>query len=298
MPYFYITTDSGCDLTMDICKANDIIPLCVRYSIGDETYEDEMTAESIKGFYQRMREGDIPHTSQLTIYDFVELWSKLAADGTPIVHYSMSSGLSGTYNNACRARDEVMEKLPDAQIYVIDTLIASLGAGMLCLEASRMRSEGLSAAETAKWHSERVSKLHAVFTTDDLTYFYRGGRVSRTGMAIVHALNIWPILHVDEHGELKIFDKARGKNVTYGKIERIIADRITNAHNQTLYISHSDCPEKAKEFGEYLRDALGFKDIYYSCIGTIIGSHTGPGLVAAYFYGCERGESARKQSAM
>lgn len=130
--------------------------------------------------------------------------------------------------------------------------------------------------------------MQPYYTTDDLTYLYRSGRVSKAGMVVAHALNINPILNLDKEGHLLVIEKVRGQKNTIKRIHKIIEELVVEPENQTLYICHSDIPEKAKVFGDEIKEKYGFKDVYYTYIGPTIGSHCGPGLMAAFFFGKDR----------
>ena len=159
---------------------------------------------------------------------------------------------------------------------------------MLALDAANLRDQGGAPADCVARLEARKAKINTYYTTGDLTYLYRSGRVSRTGMVIAHALNIWPILNLDVEGHLIVCEKERGKKHTLQRIHNIIAELCPNFGEQTLFICHSDIYEEAKAFGGEIREKFGFRDVYYTDIGCTIGTHAGPGLMAAFFCGKER----------
>lgn len=289
MDRFQLTTDSGCDLPMSLCREKRIIPLQLHYEIDGVDYTDTMEPEACRRFYDQMRAGKVPHTSQITPAQYLEFWKKcLAESDLPIVHISLGSGISGTYANGLLARELLKETHPDAEILVVDSTLASVGYGMLALNATNLRAQGKSPADCVAWLEAHKAKINTYYTTGDLTYLYRSGRVSRTGMVIAHALNIWPILNLDVEGHLIVCEKERGKKHTFRRIHKIIAELCSHPEEQTLFICHSDIYEDAKAFGDEIRDKFGFRDVYYTYIGCTIGTHAGPGLMAAFFYGKER----------
>ena len=285
---FIVTTDSGCDLPYSLLKERDIIPFPIKYELDGKVHEDTMLHEDCRRFYDDMRKGAVPKTSQINIMEFVDFWRPIAERGLPIVHVCLGSGISGTYDNGLTAVELLNEQLPEAQIHLVDSTLASVGYGMLALKAADMRDENKTPEECVEWLNENKSKINTYYTTSDLTYLYRSGRVSRTGMMIARALNINPILKLDLEGHLKVIEKVRGRKNTIKRIHEIVDEVVLNPEEQVLYICHSDIPEEAREFGEGLKTQFGFKDVYYTYIGMTIGSHAGPGLMAAFFYGKPR----------
>lgn len=288
MPNFIVTTDSGCDLPDSLLKKRDIIPFRIKYEINGETIADTMLHEDCKKFYDSMRAGAVPKTSQINIMEFVDFWRPLTEKGLPIVHISLGSGISGTYANGLNAINILKEQVPEAKILLIDSTLASVGYGMLALKAADMRDEGKTPEECVAWLNAHKAEINTYYTTSDLTYLYRSGRVSRTGMIIARALDINPILNLDLQGHLIVQEKIRGQKNTIKRIHEIIRDLVVNPAEQTLFICHSDIPDAARELGSSIQKEFGFKDVYYTYIGTTIGAHAGPGLMAAFFVGKPR----------
>lgn len=288
MDKFIVTTDSGCDLPLSFCSSRGIIPLKMTYAIGDESFTDTMDPNDLKAFYDGMRSGAAPKTSQVTPYQFTEFWIPLLERKLPIVHIALGSGISGTWASAVSAVEMIKQDFPDADIRVVDSTLASVGYGMLAIRAADMRDGG-STAEECQAELEKIKgNVNTYYTTGDLTYLYRSGRVSRTGMTIAHALNIWPILNLDLDGHLIVQAKERGKKHTIDRIHKIIKELCVDPAGQTLYICHSDIAEEAEQFGEEIKAEFGFRDVFYTYIGTTIGSNCGPGLMAAFFFGKKR----------
>lgn len=288
---YAITVDSGCDLSMEMCREKNIIPIFMEYLIDGETFTDRMEVSDIKVFYDKMRAGAVAKTTQINAHSFKEFFRPFVERGEKVVHISLSSGLSGTYSNAC---DAVREMGWEDKVYVIDSLNASAACALLALEAARLRSEGVTAERCAGHLSEMRWFVNSVYTTDDLTYLCRGGRVSKFSAKMAGALNICPILDVDSKGCLRVSEKVRGLSATTKRFVEKIADLTIEPANQSIIIAHSDCQDKAKEIGTMLMKKCGFKSISYTYIGSIIGSHTGPGLVAVFFVGKQRTESDNK----
>lgn len=288
MANYIVTTDSGCDLPLSFCEERGIVPIKMHYAIGDEEFTDSMDPADLKEFYDGMRNGAAPKTSQVTPYQFVEFWTPLLEQGLPIVHIALGSGISGTWSSAISAVEMIKADRPDADIRVVDSTLASVGYGMLAIMAADLRDCGSSADECQAELEKVKPNVNTYYTTGDLTYLYRSGRVSRTGMTIAHALNIWPILNLDLDGHLIVQAKERGKKRTVERIHSIIKELCVEPEDQTLYICHSDIEEEARQFGEEIRQIFGFRDVFYTYIGTTIGANCGPGLMAAFFYGKKR----------
>lgn len=288
MQKFIVSTDSGCDLSKEEAARLNISILNMSYTIDDVIYTDTMEVPALHKFYANMKNGAVPKTGSISIGEFYDYFKKLAEEKKPIVHMSLGSGISGTYMNSIQAKEMLIKEIPDLELILIDTTLASAGYGLLAIRAAEMRDNGMTAEECATEIEKVKRNIEPYFTTDDLTYLYRGGRVSKTGMIIANALGIQPILELDYEGHLRVCNKVRGRRQTWAKIASIIKERSVGPEKQTLFVSHSNCSELAKEFAEYIKKEVGFKDIYYTYIGTIIGAHTGPGLVALFFEGIER----------
>lgn len=288
MEKFIVTTDSGCDLSGEYCESMGIVPLKMCWTAGEENITDTMVPTELKAFYDGMRSGMEPKTSQVTPYQYIEFWTPLLERKLPIVHIALGSAISGTYANGVKAAEMMREEHPDCVIHVVDSTLASVGYGMLTINAAKMRDEGFTPEQCVAELERTKASVNTIYTTGDLTYLYRSGRVSRTGMVVAHALNIWPILRLNIEGTLLVTAKERGKKHTLDRINKIIEEAVLEPEKQTLYICHSDIPEEAHEFGESLKELFGFKDVFYTYIGTTIGSNCGPGLMAAFFTGKDR----------
>ena len=171
---------------------------------------------------------------------------------------------------------------------MIDSTLCSTGYGMLALEAAKMRDEGCELEEAINWIEEHKGNINTWYTTDELKYLYRSGRVSKLGAILGEALNICPILNLDLEGHLIVQEKVRGLKKTIRRIHEIMDGIVENAGDQVAWVCHSDIPEKAMEFGEEMKQRYGFKDVKYTYIGPTIGSNCGPGLMAIFFWGKKR----------
>lgn len=285
---YQLTADSGCDLSLEKCVERGVLPYKMPFTMDGKPMTDGMTEESFRQFYDLMRAGGIARTSQINPDEFTEFWRPLAEAGTPVLHISLAAAISGSCNNAQVAADMLMEEYPGWTCRVVDSANASAGFGLVVLRAASNRDAGLGIEENARELESITHNVNSIFTTNDLTYLYRGGRVSKTAAAFGTALNIVPIMHLDYEGHLEVWQKVRGDKQCFKKLIKDVQELVVDAGNQTLIVSEADAPEKAREYGEALVRECGFKDVFYTHIGPIIGVHTGPGLISIFFVGKER----------
>ena len=287
---------SGCsaaDLTKEHFERINVKYICFHYMMDDVLYPDDLGATmSAEEFYRRMSEGAITKTSQVNIAEYVDYFSAFCEQGKDIVHVTLSSGISGTYNSARSAALIVRERYPARQIHIIDSLGASSGYGLLLDTAAAMRDKGLSARELANWIVENRLKVHHWFFSTDLSSYVRGGRISKTAAFFGGVFEICPLLNMDDAGRLGPRQKIRTKK---NVIREIVQRMVENAEGGTDYdgkcfISMSACREDAEEVARLVEEKfpkLSGK-VLINNIGGLIGAHTGPGTVALFFWGSER----------
>lgn len=287
--YIYqITADSGCDLSLEKCTERGVIPYKMPFTMDGKPMIDGMTEESFREFYDLMRAGGIARTSQINPGEFTEFWRPLAEAGKNVLHISLAAAISGSCDNARSAAAMLMEEYPGWTCRVVDSANASAGFGLVVLRAADNRDKGMELEANARELESIIHNVNSIFTTNDLTYLYRVGRVSKTAAAFGTALNIVPIMHLDYEGHLEVWQKVRGDKQCFKKVLKDIKELVENAGEQTLIVSEADAPEKAREYGEALIRECGFRDVFYTHIGPIIGAHTGPGLISVFFVGKER----------
>ena len=287
---------SGCsaaDLSKEHFESIGVRYLCFHYMMDGVLYPDDLgETVSADEFYARMAKGAETKTSQINISEYVDYFSAICEEGKDIVHVTLSSGISGTYNSASNAALIVKERFPEREIYVIDSLGASSGYGLLLDTAAAMRDSGLSAKELADWITENRLKLHHWFFSTDLSSYVRGGRISKTAAFFGGVFEICPLLNMDNLGRLIPRKKIRTKkNVIREIVQRMVenADKGLD-YDGKCYISMSACREDAKEVARLVEakfPKLNGK-VLINNIGGLIGSHTGPGTVALFFWGGER----------
>ncbi len=287
---------SGCsaaDLSKEHFERIGVRYICFHYMMDDVLYPDDLGETlSADEFYARMAKGAVTKTSQINISEYVDYFSAMCEEGKDIVHVTLSSGISGTYNSASNAALIVKERFPEREIYVIDSLGASSGYGLILDTAAAMRDSGLSAKELADWITENRLKLHHWFFSTDLSSYVRGGRISKTAAFFGGVFEICPLLNMDNLGRLIPRKKIRTKkNVIKEIVQRMVenADKGTD-YDGKCFISMSACREDAEEVARLVEarfPKLNGK-VLINNIGGLIGSHTGPGTVALFFWGGER----------
>lgn len=293
MSDFVISCCSTADLTKEHFEKRDIKYICFHYELDGVQYPDDL-GETIPfdKFYKAMTDGAETKTSQINEAEFTEYFEPFLKEGKDIIHFCLSSGITGVVNSANIAKNMLEEKYPDRKIYIVDSLAASSGFGLLMDKMADLRDEGKSIDEIYQWAEDNKLKLHHWFFTSDLTFFVKGGRVSKTAGFVGGILNICPLLNVSFEGKLIPRYKIRGKKkviqATFEKMQEHAQDG--KDYSGKCYISQSACYEDAKALAdlieEYFPKLNGKVEI--NNIGTTIGSHTGPGTVALFFWGDER----------
>lgn len=291
MMEYIITTDSTCDLPKSYIKENNIRVLPLTYVLEGVTYNIDKTLP-INEFYGKMKNGAMPTTSQVNPEEAKEAFLSILEDGVGILHIAFSSGLSGSYNSARIAAEELREENPEYEIYVIDSLCASLGEGMLVHKAVKLKEQGKTIQETVKWLE--ANKLHVChnFTPDDLNHLYRGGRVSKTAAILGTMANVKPVLHVDDEGHLIPLSKVRGRKKSLvtlvDNMEKQIGSYIEENKRDGVFIGHGDVEEDARFVADLVKERFGIESFLINYVGPVIGSHTGPGIMALFFMGEKR----------
>ncbi len=293
MGTFKIITDTTADLPMEYIKEKDLGLLYLECIIDDKVYgEDNADELDLEVFYQMLKDGKMPTTSQVNPDQAKKLLERYVETEKEILCLAFSSGLSGTYNSIKVAADEVMEEHPDCKIVVLDTLCASLGEGLFVHYAVKLRDEGKTIEETAQWLEEHIQNLVHVFTVDDLFHLHRGGRVSKTTALVGTVAAIKPIMHMSDEGKLVPISKVRGRkkslNGLVDYMEEKQGDFFEKNKEELVCISHSNALEEAEWVRDEIKRRFGVKNVMINMIGPVIGSHTGIGTIALFFLGKER----------
>lgn len=284
-----IITDSACDLTRDYIERNNIGLLSLILNLEGQLIKDDLGQTlSYIDFYNKMREGATPTTSQVNAHDFEEEFRKHIENGDSIIYISISSSLSGTFNSANIAKSSLLDEYPNADISLVDSLSVSVGQGFLVAKACEMRDLGLSVAEIVSWLEENKRKVVHSILIDDLNHLKRGGRISGATATIGGLLNIKPTLYLDDEGKLVQGEKIKGKKKALKFLVNEVKEKAINTENETLYICHGDCLEEAETLKNMILEEVKFKDICINYVGNVVGAHAGPGVLAALFLGKSR----------
>ncbi|MBQ2688005.1 MAG: DegV family protein [Clostridia bacterium] len=293
MSDFILSCCSTADLSAQKFEEIGVSYICTTFRLNGTTYPDDLGKTiTYKEFYKAMADGADTSTSQINQDEFKDYFRELLKSGKDLLHLSLSSGISGTYNSARLAIEEMRQEFPDRKIYHVDSLAASSGYGLFMAKLSELKAQGMSIEELYKWAEDNKNKLHHWFFTTDLTYFVKGGRVSKASGFIGGVLGICPLLNVNDEGKLIAREKIRGKKRVIPRIVEMMKEHAQGGleYNDRCYICNSACLEDAKMVAELVEEAFpkltGKVEIYD--IGTTIGSHTGPGTVALFFWGDER----------
>ena len=290
MAEYRIITDSTTDLAPEMIRelGVQVAPLC--YVMDGSTYHNipgggEMSDQA---FYQKLREGTMPTTTQINSEEFVALFTPVLEAGEDILYIAFSSGLSGTCQSAHLAARELKDRFPERRVEVFDSLCASMGEGLLVYHAATRKNQGATMDEVLAWLKENVLHLCHWFTVDDLNHLKRGGRVSTATALVGTMLGIKPVLHVDDEGHLIPVSKVRGRKQSLDALVKRMEETAQEPAGQMVFISHGDCLEDARYVERQVREKLGVQQVEVGYIGPVIGAHSGPGTVALFFLGKER----------
>lgn len=290
MKNYVIITESTSDITQELVEELGVIVIPMDFEINQKSYSHYPDAREmgIHEFYEALKAGGKSVTSLINTQTFLNYFESAIKEGNDILYIGFSSGLSGTYNSAVIARDELLEKYPEAAISCIDTKAASAGEGLLVYTAANKKKEGLSLTELESWLRENVLHLCHWFTVDDLFHLKRGGRVSALSAGIGTALNIKPVLHVDDEGHLIPIEKVRGRKKSLMALLEHMVETCTNPQEQVVFIGHGDAIEDAGFLADQIKEKLSVKDVILTPIGPVVGTHSGPGTIALFFFGTKR----------
>ena len=288
MSEYIIMTDSTVDLPKEYLIEELQVPyIPLSYIMDGVTYED-MSGLSGKEFFDKIRAGSLPTTSQVNPEQAKKALEPYVKEEKDILFIGFSSALSGTFNSIRMAAEELMEEYTERKIITVDSLCACLGEGLLVYKAVQLKRAGKSLEEVAKWTEE--NKLHICHNVaiDDLNHLHRGGRVSKTAAIMGTMIQIKPIIHMNDNGELQVIGKQRGRKKALQHIVNMAVEQSKGWENDIIMITHGDCEEDAQYVAKLVREKMGIENILINCIGSVIGSHTGPGVVAVFCMGEKR----------
>ena len=281
---FSILTDTSANLPKAFLFLNDIRTIPYTFLVDGREPDEDFVFEG-KSFYDGMRRGRIVTTSQIPPQRYMDFFRSELEQGRDVLFISMSSGISGSYNSACIAAEELRAAFPERKLRLVDALGASLGEGLLAVWAVRDRKAGLSLDETADRLLERRYGMCQVFTVDDLRYLKRGGRLSNLAAAVGTVLQIKPLLKGNNEGKIVCFEKLRGRRRAIEAMAETFNACALPQPGQTIGIAHADCEADMHHLISLLRTMREGLDIMTVCYEPVTGSHVGPGTLALFFEG-------------
>ncbi|MBQ8080276.1 MAG: DegV family protein [Clostridia bacterium] len=290
---YVLSCCSTADLSKEHFEARDIHYVCFHYQLNGRDLPDDLgQSMPFDQFYQAMVDGAETRTSQVNTEEYVNYFTSFLEQGLDILHLTLSSGISGTINSANAAAEQLRGKYPDRRIIILDSLAASSGYGLLMDKLADLRDQGMSIDEVAGWVADNRLHVHHWFFSSDLTFYIKGGRISKTAGFMGKLLHICPLLNVDYLGRLIPREKVRTKRKVIERIVEMMEAHAQNGHdyNGKCYICQSACYEDARAVADLAEKRFPRLNgrVEINSIGTTIGSHTGPGTVALFFFGDER----------
>lgn len=290
---FEIVTDSCCNLLEDMIDdfGIHVLPLTFMVDGEDEVYQSYLKGErtDLKQFYTMMREGKVFKTSLPNLAESEALFRELLSSGRDVIYLAFSSGLSGTYQALSLMAEQLREEFPERKLYVVDTLAASGGQGLLVWYAVQHARAGESIDQVRDWLEDNKLHLAHWFTVDDLMFLFRGGRVSKTAAWAGTLLNIKPVLHVDDEGHLIPMEKMRGRKKSLNAlIDHMEKSADKPISDQMVFITHGDCIEDAEYVAGKIKERFGVKEVVINYVDPVIGAHSGPGTMALFFLADKR----------
>jgi len=287
---FKILTDTCANLPYEMVEKLGIDMCSLLFLSEGKTYYSYKDGEKVdlNQFYEMMRNKQVFTTSQINPGDFKDFFGKYLSKGEDVLYLGFSSGLSGMFQSARIARDELKQEYPDRKVIIVDTLCAALGQGVIVCYAAQMRDEGKSIEEIAQWVEDNKLRLNHWFTVDDLMFLKRGGRVSATAAIAGTIIGVKPVMHMDNDGKLAVVDKVRGRKQSIKRLVEEMEKNIESPDGQIVAISHGDCLEEAEYIKKAIEEKFNFKEIIINCLDPVIGSHAGPGTLALFYLGDKR----------
>ena len=290
MNLFSLTCCSTADMQPDFFRDHDIPYACFHFIMDGVEHRDDLgQTMPFDVFYKKIADGATPTTSQVNADEYEKMWTPLLEKGSDVLHITLSSGISGTINSARVARENMLSKYPERKIVIVDSLGASSGYGLLVTEACRLRDEGKTLEQAQDWLENHKLHLHHWFFSTDLTSYLRGGRISKTAAMFGTLLKICPLMNMNTLGELIPREKIRTKKKVISEIVDRMEQHADNGLNYSgkCYISNAGCYEDARAVADLVEARFPKLDgkVLINSVGTVIGSHTGPGTVALFFFG-------------
>lgn len=295
---FKIITDSSANLTNDLITKYDITIVSLSYVIGSDLFSgvDAYSETSLKNFYERLRQKDDITTSCANEEEFYEIFKPILESGEDLLYIGFSSALSATYKNSTLAVERLRKEYPSRKILTVDSLLASLGQGLLVTTACQLKAEGKTIEEVADALERQKNNVNSVFTVKTLSYLCRGGRISKLNMCLGTVADIKPVMHVNECGKLVSSGKVIGRKRSLAEIAKRVAANIVSPEDQTIYISHGDSIDDAKLLAEMISKHVKVGGFLFNYVDPVIAVHSGPDTIAVFFYGNSRVKSLASET--
>ncbi|WP_138160369.1 DegV family protein [Peptoniphilus catoniae] len=279
-----IVTDTGMDLTSELIEKYDIEVLNILINDGEEEYsKGEINSDKL---FEDMKAGKVYRTSQVSSFDYRNCFEKYAKEKRELISISLSSGLSGSYEQSVKIKEEVLQKYPDAKIHTVDSRSATYGQGLVVVKAAKMAKDGKDAAYILDNVEKIKTGVKHIFSVNDLSYLVRGGRVSKGAAAIGSLLNIRPLMEIDPNGKLVPREKVRGdKNLLKKITDKYLETYEKTAGDQSVFIAYGDDDSFARKIKDTIveKSSADPKTIILGQVGVVIGAHTGPGFIGLFY---------------
>lgn len=289
MALFALSTSSTADLPNNYYEDHDVGKLCFTFQFHTHEYDDDFASSMPASvFYNRLRNGEVSHTSMVNAAKFEDYFKSILDSGRNLLHIEFSSALSGSYQCAASVAKKLNAKYKEVGVTVIDSLSASLGLGLIVDTARRFRDEGKTIEETAEWVEANKLRFIHWFTVTDLDYLKRGGRIKPSSAFFGNMLKIKPILDMDDSGRLIPLYKVRGRKKSIRSLFEHVEEDLIEKENDRIFISHCDCEEDALKLKDMIQEKYPKITVLVNYVGAVIGSHAGPGTLAIFFIGKKR----------
>lgn len=293
MENYVLSCCSTADLSREHFEERDIHYICFHYQLDGVDYPDDLGQTiPFDEFYQKMVNGADTRTSQVNTEEYEAYFASFLEQGLDVLHLTLSSGISGSINSALMAKERLEARYPGRKVNIVDSLGASSGYGLLMNTLADLRDQDMGLEELTQWALDNRLRLHHWFFSTDLTFYIKGGRVSKTAGMVGQLLNICPLLNMDDQGRLIPREKIRTKRKVISAIVDRMAEHAQDGLNYSgrCYISQSACYDDARAVADLVEARFPCLTgrVEINSIGTTIGSHTGPGTVALFFFGDER----------
>lgn len=287
---YKIYTDSTANLPNELIEKYNLEVISLNYFYEDTEYTsyEKGKDSDFKPFYNELREKKKFTTSCINEETFTQIFEEELKQGNDLIYIGFTSGLSVTYNCVRMAVKELSEKYPKRKIFAVDSLCASMGLGLLVVEACKRKENGATIEELVAYLEENKQKVAQIFTVEDLFYLYRGGRLSATSYHIANVLHIKPTLRVDEEGKLTAYGKVMGRKKSLNALVSKLCETIVNPEEQEIFIGHGDCIEDVETVKQMISQKIKVKGFVVNYIDAVIGAHAGPGTLAIFYLANDR----------